>query len=403
MTNRTYVPGLDNQLFGSDPGETIAFMSGASIGLPTGSTPVIGGGALTNGYPAETLSISRESGITGVGPTVDTVITATDASARTIASQLDNITGVSANASTYAEITATSALTRTSPLQITLNGQDLIEYEFDSGAGAFVVATSVPDPATDEAAFNDYIAARINSDATLQSLGIFAVAAVDATSGVEEIRVYSSQGDDLQFALEADATGPDSINIGDGSNPTVALDGNGAGTTSAIAVGGTLEVTMADGVSMTSTPTVSGLFGDTSSSTFAQSTYLGIQASIRGTPSAGDTFELNFNLDAANDNRNALALVQLDSTATVGNGVATYSESYASVVEIIGINTASSQINRDAADKVLQQSEELRNSVSGVNLDEEAADLIRFEQMYSANAQVISVARDLFDRLINSF
>ena len=51
----------------------------------------------------------------------------------------------------------------------------------------------------------------------------------------------------------------------------------------------------------------------------------------------------------------------------------------------------------------MQQSTDLRNSVSGVNLDEEAANLIRFEQLYSANAQVISVARELFDRLINSF
>lgn len=403
ITNRVYVPGAENQLFSTDPGETIAFMAGTSIGLPAGSTPVIGGGPLSNGYPAETLSVSRASDVVGAPPTVDTIITSTDASARTIASQLDNISGVSANASTYAELSSTSTLSRTSPLQISLNGQDLIEYEFDSGAGAFVVASSVPDPSTDEAAFNDYIAERINSDSSLQALGIHAVAAVNPATGAEVIRVYSSQGDDLEFSLEADATGPDTLNVSDGTNAAVALDGNGAGTTSAIAVGGTLEVTMADGITLGSTPAVSGLFGDTSATNFAQNTYLGIQASIRGAPAAGDTFELNFNLDAANDNRNALALVQLGSTPTVGNGVSTYSESYASVVEIIGINTASSRISRDAAEKVLQQSEELRNSVSGVNLDEEAADLIRFEQMYSANAQVISVARDLFDRLINSF
>jgi flagellar hook-associated protein 1 FlgK len=402
ISNRVYVPGVENELFGSDPGETIAFMSGSPIGLPAGSVPVVGGGTLTNGYPSETITLTRASTIPGALPLVDTIAIAADASARTIASQLDNIAGVSANASTYAEISSTSTLTRSSPLQININGQDLVEYEFDSGAGAFVVASSVPDPSTDEAAFNDYLADRINSDSALQALGIFAVAAVDPNTGAEELRIHSSQGDDLQISLEADATGPDSLNVSDGSNPAIALDGNGAGTTSAIAVGGTLEVTMAEGVTLASA-TVSGLFGDTSATGFAQSTYLGIQASIRGTPQSGDIFELNFNLDAANDNRNALAMVQLDATGTVGNGVASYTESYASVVEIIGINTASSQINRDAAEQVLQQSEELRNSISGVNLDEEAADLIRFEQMYSANAQVISVARDLFDRLINSF
>ena len=148
---------------------------------------------------------------------------------------------------------------------------------------------------------------------------------------------------------------------------------------------------------------MSGLFGDSSDANFAQSTYFGIQASIRGEPKQGDTFTLNFNSDAASDNRNALNFVELESTSTIGNGVLSYSDSYASLVESIGIETASSTINRNAAEQVLEQSEELRNSVSAVNLDEEASDLIRFEQLYSANAQVINVARDLFDRLISVF
>ena len=72
-------------------------------------------------------------------------------------------------------------------------------------------------------------------------------------------------------------------------------------------------------------------------------------------------------------------------------------------MERVGIETSSTKMNRQAAERVLQQTTELRNSISGVNLDEEAADLIRFEQLFSANAQVISVARDIFDRLISAF
>ena len=120
-------------------------------------------------------------------------------------------------------------------------------------------------------------------------------------------------------------------------------------------------------------------------------------------PQEGDTFTLSFNNDAASDNRNALAMVDLEAAGTLSGGSESYSDSYASLVETVGIETSSSQINRDAAEQVLEQSEELRNSISAVNLDEEASDLIRFEQMYAANAQVISVARDLFDRLISAF
>ena len=145
------------------------------------------------------------------------------------------------------------------------------------------------------------------------------------------------------------------------------------------------------------------LFGDTSASDFAKSSFLGIQASLNGKPQQGDTFTLDFNLDAASDNRNALALANLETQKTLNNGVSSFSDSYGVLVEGIGINTASAKINSDAASQVLEQSQQLRDSISGVNLDEEAANLIRFEQMYTANAQVITVARQLFDTLIGSF
>ena len=128
-----------------------------------------------------------------------------------------------------------------------------------------------------------------------------------------------------------------------------------------------------------------------------------IQASIQGVPDVGDTFTLDFNLDAASDNRNGLAMGDLQNAGTIDGDTASYTESYNSLVEVIGIDTASSKSNLDASEQVLDEVTKLRDSISGVNLDEEAANLIKFEQMFSANAQVISVARDLFDRLINAF
>ncbi|MFT7560565.1 MAG: flagellar hook-associated protein 1 FlgK [Flavobacteriales bacterium] len=404
IRNQTFFIGSANNIFSTDPGETQVTMDGVLSGLPAGRAPEIGGGPLSNGYPREVISISRPSGNPGVPDITQNITTSLNSSARETASLLNNIDGVSANATSYMEISNTAGLTSiASPLQITLNGEDLIEYEFDSVTSTFVVASEVPDPVVDEDAFNDYLEARINSNSNLQAAQIYATAARNPITGVAEIRVNSSRGDNLEVSLIADNTGPDSLNIGDGENPEVALDGNGAGVSSAISVGGIIDIRLAEDISLGTLPPNSMLFGDTTAVDFVQSTYMGIQTTIKGVPQDGDTFTIDFNLDAALDNRNALNLVNLENAKTMGGEVASYSEGYALLVEKIGIDTASSRINRDAAGNVLQQSEDQRNSVSGVNLDEEAADLIRFEQMYSANAQVISVARDLFDRLISSF
>lgn len=402
ITNQRYVVGEENFLFSEDPGETLVQSNGDLIGLPTGRTPVVGGGTLTNGYPAEAITITQTSSQGGIAAQTTNVFTNINASARETASMLNNVEGVSATASTYMEITDTQNLTRTDPLQININGEDLIEREFDSTLGVYVIAARVPDPATDPDGFNQYLADRINENTTLEDQGIYAVAGVDATTGAFELRVTSSEGDDLQVTLEADATGPDSLSVGDGSNPSIALDGNGAGVTSAIAVGGTLDVRLADGYSLTTFPPNSLLFGDTTAADFARDTYMGIQASIQGVPRQGDTFTINLNVDGAYDNRNALRLGDLQSAGTI-DGELTYNDGYSSLVEIIGIDTASTKTNLDASEEVLKESQTRRDSVSAVNLDEEASNLIRYEQMYSANAQVISVARELFDRLINSF
>lgn len=402
IRNQRYIVGSDNVLFSTDPGETLVQSGGDLIGLPVGRIPVTSGTPV-NGYPAEAITITQTSDTVGVGSSSTTVFSSINATARETASVLNNVAGVTASAFTYAEITDVASLSRTSPLQISLNGEDLIEYEYDSGTATYVVSTVVPDPTVSEDDFNDYLADRINNNAALSARGIFAVAGVDPTTGISELRVTAPEGDDLQFTLEADGGGPDTLNIGDGSNPVIALTGAGAGNTSALAVGGTLDIRLADNVSLATFPPNSLLFGDTTATNFARSTYLGIQASIQGVPDIGDTFTLNFNVDAASDNRNALALGELQNRSTVDGGTSSYSDSYSSLVEIVGIETASSRSNKEASERVLEEITRLRDSISAVNLDEEASNLIKYEQMFSANAQVISVARDLFERLINAF
>ncbi|VUD56471.1 Flagellar hook-associated protein 1 [Thalassocella blandensis] len=359
-----------------------------------------GQGQSTNGYPAEAITITRPSEIAGGTPTTYNLFTSPNASAMETASLLNNIEGVSANAFNYIELSHLN-VTRAVPLQFNLNGENLVEYSVDSTTGDAMVSDGVPDPQTEEAEFYDYLAQRINENETLAMQGVYAVAGVDPVSGANELRVYDSQGNDLTMGLTA-ATG-ETVDISDGENPNLQLSATGGGTTSSITVGGRIDVSMEDTLSLSTFPRNSMIFGDTTAADFAKSTYQGIQAKITGTPDEGDRFTLDFNENAAMDNRNALTFTDLQNARMLDGGVSSIADSYSSLVEDVGIDTASTKINLDASEQVLAQSVERRNSISGVNLDEEAANLIKFEQLYSANAQVISVARDLFDRLINAF
>lgn len=385
--------GQANNLLGFD-------VEGSIFSTVGGADGVAGSGLLSNGYPAEVLTISRPSATPGAQPLRTNIFTSLNGSAKQLASELSNQPGVQANAFNYIELTDFQ-VTRTEPLQIALNGENLLEYSLDSITGDPVLSATVPDPVADADGFYDYLAARINGSAAMQQANIYAVAGEDSLNGERELRIFGAEGDDFQVAVTA-AEG-ESIDISDGERSPLALVGHGNSVKTQIVVGGRIDLSLAEGIELSTFPPVSMLFGDTQRAGFAQETYLGIQASISGSPQLGDTFTLNFNHDAAMDNRNALNLVNLQNAKTTGSGAATFSQTYGTLVELIGIETNSARINRDAAERVLQQSEELRNSISGVNLDEEAADLIRFEQLFSANAQVITVARDVFDRLIGSF
>ena len=75
-------------------------------------------------------------------------------------------------------------------------------------------------------------------------------------------------------------------------------------------------------------------------------------------------------------------------------------ESYGRLVEVVGAKTSQSQINTEASQALLEQSQLNRDSIAGVSLDEEAADLIKYELAYNASAQVISVADSLFNTVL---
>ncbi|HCL4278588.1 TPA: flagellar hook-associated protein FlgK, partial [Pseudomonas aeruginosa] len=127
---------------------------------------------------------------------------------------------------------------------------------------------------------------------------------------------------------------------------------------------------------------------------------------LSGVPQNSDSFKLGFNDKGISDNRNALNLLALQTKPTVGgtdNTGSTYNEAYGGLVERVGTLTAQVRASSEASATVLKQAQDSRDSLSGVSLDEEAANLIQFQQYYGASAQVIQVARTLFDTLIGAF
>ncbi|MFT5082232.1 MAG: flagellar hook-associated protein 1 FlgK [Lentisphaeria bacterium] len=389
--------GQANTLLGFD----VEGLTGVTTFTTSASVDGISGDGLqTNGYPAEAITITAPSAIAGANPETENIFTNINANARETASLLNSIAGVSANAFNYMEI-SNLQLSGDEPLQFSLNGANLIPYGTNPVTGEPIIGSSVPDAFDNPDEFYDFLAEAINNSSTLADLSIHAVAGVDAVTGARELRIFEREGNDLELSFTAGST--ESIDVSDGENPNIRLEATGNSTSTSITAGGKVDVSLDEGYTLSTFPRNSMLFGDSRTSGFAKSTFLGVQAEIQGAPEEGDTFSLGFNSDGASDNRNALAMANLESKRILDGGSSSYADSYGSLVEKIGIDTASSEINFEASEQVLQQSLERRNSVSGVNLDEEAANLIRFEQMFSANAQVISVARDLFERLISSF
>lgn len=123
---------------------------------------------------------------------------------------------------------------------------------------------------------------------------------------------------------------------------------------------------------------------------------------MTGTPDNGDVFTLVDNTGGKGDNRNALKLADLQSASVLFGGTASMADAYGYMVADVGTQTHQAGANADVQYQLLQQAESSKAATSGVNLDEEAADLVRYQQAYSAAAQVIATANTLFDTLIGA-
>jgi flagellar hook-associated protein 1 FlgK len=128
----------------------------------------------------------------------------------------------------------------------------------------------------------------------------------------------------------------------------------------------------------------------------------GVTVTLTGIPANGDTFSIAPNTGTF-DGRNALAISKLVSNATLNGGTSTMTAAYASYVNNIGNAAGQLKAASTSQSALVTQITSAQQAVSGVNLDEEASNLLQYQQAYQANSKVIQTAESMFQTLIGIF
>ncbi|MFM0215955.1 MULTISPECIES: flagellar hook-associated protein FlgK [Paraburkholderia] len=191
-------------------------------------------------------------------------------------------------------------------------------------------------------------------------------------------------------------------------NSTTTLTYDGTGLTG-FPVGSTVTVagSPATTYSITSATTVVPYSSSNGASLTINNTTAGqmnkVSVTISGVPAAGDKFTIGPNTGANNDGRNALALSNLSTAKSMDGGTVTLTGAYANYVNDIGNQTNQIQTSSTAQASLVTQITTAQQSVSGVNINEEAANLLQYQQLYQANSKVIQTAQTLFQTLLGIF
>jgi flagellar hook-associated protein 1 FlgK len=190
-------------------------------------------------------------------------------------------------------------------------------------------------------------------------------------------------------------TVPGSTNTGDVSASGLDISAIGANTSQPVSVTFTAAGTF--NVTGTGTGNPTGL-AYTSGMTIS---YNGWSMKLSGTPKVGDTMQVVATANPASDNRNARAMQSLGDTSNVDG--AKVIDRYADLVGEVGTRAQSAKASGDMSQRLFDDSEGARTAVSGVNLDEEAARMLEYQQAYQAAAKVIATANQMFQSLLQSF
>lgn len=130
------------------------------------------------------------------------------------------------------------------------------------------------------------------------------------------------------------------------------------------------------------------------------------EMSVSGAPKNGDSYTVALSGAGSADNRNALSVIDLQTKSTLevganGKGIS-FTDAYAKLVSNVGGKAGQAQMDSDATTALHASAVESRNGLSGVSIDEETGNLVKFQQYYTASSQIIKAAQETFATLINS-
>jgi len=130
------------------------------------------------------------------------------------------------------------------------------------------------------------------------------------------------------------------------------------------------------------------------------------EMSVSGAPKNGDSYTVALTAAGSADNRNGQSIIDLQTKATVevgadGKGIS-ITDAYAKLVSNVGGKAGQAQMDSDATSALQTSALDSRNGLSGVSIDEETGNLIKFQQYYTASSQIIKAAQETFATLINS-
>lgn len=256
-------------------------------------------------------------------------------------------------------------------------------FSFSVAAGTVASGDSFIIQPTRAAAKNISVNATVAADARLIAAAMpIRTAAASANTGSGKI----SAGDSLPgFGTPAIPAAGITMTYGSAGN-TLTLAGLPAGANISVTVGSTSTVYPGPTIPYTSGAKIS---------------VASVSFDISGNLNNGDVFTLGRNPGGVSDGRNALTLGELQTQNTMSGKTASYQSAYAQLVSDAGNKSREIEVKSQAQSALLKQSNDARDALSGVNLDEEAANLLRYQQAYQASAKTLDIGSKLFDVLLS--
>ena len=250
------------------------------------------------------------------------------------------------------------------------------------------------------------VALTANADGTLSADGLtFSVSGTAQTGDSYEIEPTRSASTSLSVSM----TDPNGIAAAAALTASAGTSNTGSAKVGTVSVANSANANLLSGATITfgagGNYSITDGAGNTTTGTYTAGqpiTADGWSLSLTGTPASGDTFAVAANSNGLNDNSNALSLAALSDSGVLNGGKTSVVTSYANLTAQIG--SAGSQASADLTTQtsLFNQAMSTQQSYAGVNMNQEAANLVQFQQAYQASAQVISTAEQIFTSLITA-